>query len=172
MRKVARQLSTFESQEHWGRVVEVMGNEWRDAVSNMMPDEIAGRFLALMNPDLFADLRGPQGEPVVKVERETRLADRPEFSTELEERRGRSRDAGRERRRDRNERDERNVFVPRPKEARKGRYVHDHGRSGITPASGAPREKPAFPGLKKKWDRPFGHAKTGRAGSGKPRWKT
>ncbi len=107
MRKVTRQLSTFESQEHWGKVVEVMGNEWRDAVSSMMPDEIAARFLALMNPDLFADLRGPQGEPVVKVERAPRLADRPDFKAELEER---------------------NIFVPGAQSGRKGRYVHDHGR--------------------------------------------
>jgi ATP-dependent RNA helicase DeaD len=124
MRKVTRQLATFAAQDHWGKVVEVMGNEWRDAVSTMMPDEIAARFLALMNPDLFADLRGAQGEPVVKVERETRLADRPDFSGELEDRR----ELNRERRRERNERDDRNVFVPEAQSGKKGRYVHEHGR--------------------------------------------
>ncbi|MEN9724227.1 MAG: hypothetical protein RJB38_2213 [Pseudomonadota bacterium] len=75
IQKVAALLSRFESQENWGKVVEVMGNEWRESVSNMMPDEIAGRFLALMHPELFSG-REEQAPVPASAAREDRSAPR------------------------------------------------------------------------------------------------
>ncbi|NDD90467.1 DEAD/DEAH box helicase [bacterium] len=152
LRKVGKQLSTFTAQESWGKVVEVMGNEWRDAIAEMMPDEIAGRFLAILNPDLFSDARVSQAasqskdraETPRKQDRPMRLKDRPAFSAQLGERRG-----------------ERGGIVTR---------VGDRhaGGAGITPADGRP-SKPAFPGAYGKRKDRFG-GKDSRGG--KPRWKT
>ena len=117
-----------------------------------MPDEIAGRFLAILNPDLFSDARASQAaaqskdkaETPRKQDRPMRLKDRPAFSAQLGERRG-----------------ERGGIVTR---------VGDRhsGGAGITPADGRP-SKPAFPGAYGKRKDRFG-GKDSRGG--KPRWKT
>ena len=54
-KKVARVLSKFQEQENFSRAVELMDPSWKAAIAEMSVDEIAGRFLTLTFPDVFAD---------------------------------------------------------------------------------------------------------------------
>lgn len=69
-KKVAKVLAQFQGDLNHGRAVEIMGPEWKAALAEMNPNEIAGRFLALMYPEIFATsdvqatsaiLAGPRG---------------------------------------------------------------------------------------------------------------
>jgi len=54
VRKVAKSLELFESQQTHGRAVELMDESWKKSISGMSKEEIAGRFLALLHPEVFA----------------------------------------------------------------------------------------------------------------------
>jgi superfamily II DNA/RNA helicase len=55
IKKVTQLLEKFEAQTQFARAVELMDAEWRDVITQMMPEEIAGRFLSLMYPEIFAE---------------------------------------------------------------------------------------------------------------------
>ncbi len=60
-KKIGRVLTAFNNESNYARAVELMGLDWRDAISDLAPDEIAGRFLTLMFPDLFVDRGSDRG---------------------------------------------------------------------------------------------------------------
>lgn len=53
-KKVTALLAKFQEQAAFARAVELLGPEWKEAIAQMSPDEITGRFLSLMFPELFA----------------------------------------------------------------------------------------------------------------------
>ena len=55
LKKVAKVLSHFESQVSFPRALETMGDAWKASISKMTPDEITGRFLVMMYPEIFAE---------------------------------------------------------------------------------------------------------------------
>ncbi|MFN7685772.1 MAG: DEAD/DEAH box helicase [Oligoflexia bacterium] len=70
-KKISKILEAFSHENRYDRAVELMGLEWRDAISDLAPDEIAGRFLTLMFPDLFSE-RTAQKEESSRPERPSR----------------------------------------------------------------------------------------------------
>lgn len=78
-RKMAQILPKFSEQAMFTRALEILGDEWKTALSEMSSEEVAARFLSLMMPDLF-----------------TERAEKPRsFSNEGPPRRQESRDSGR-----------------------------------------------------------------------------
>lgn len=63
-RSVAKRLSAFMDQPFHSRAIEVMSDEWREALAGMTAEEVAGRFLTMATPDLFSDRPGHGGSPV------------------------------------------------------------------------------------------------------------
>jgi len=58
--KVAKSLSTFKEQPVPTRVVELMDADWKAAIADMSKEEITGRFLGLMLPEVFALREQPE----------------------------------------------------------------------------------------------------------------
>jgi ATP-dependent RNA helicase DeaD len=58
-RKVESALPKFVEQTWYTRALEVMSDEWKQALSAMSSEEVAARFLATMYPEVFAD-RAPE----------------------------------------------------------------------------------------------------------------
>jgi ATP-dependent RNA helicase DeaD len=58
-KKVAKLLETFKDQPYHGRVLEVMGEEWKAQLATMTPEQVAGHFLALMMPEVFSGEQKP-----------------------------------------------------------------------------------------------------------------
>lgn len=54
-KKVSKRLEEFMAQKFHSRAIEVMSEEWKSALATMTPDEVAGRFLAMMISDVFND---------------------------------------------------------------------------------------------------------------------
>lgn len=52
-RKVAQILPKFSEQAMHTRAQEIMGTEWKTLLQGMSAEEVAGRFLAMLMPDLF-----------------------------------------------------------------------------------------------------------------------
>ncbi len=70
-RKVGKHIASFMEQPFHSRAVEVMGEEWKTALANMTAEEVAGRFLAMMMPEVFNDRMGaPAAEPKMTAPRE------------------------------------------------------------------------------------------------------
>lgn len=59
LKKVAKILPSFSEQPNFNRAQEVMGEDWKNVVSNMTTEEVAARFLAMMMPDLFNEKDKP-----------------------------------------------------------------------------------------------------------------
>ena len=55
-KKTSKVLSTFLEQPHHKRATDLLDDAWKQALAAMTPEEITGRFLTLMFPDVFADL--------------------------------------------------------------------------------------------------------------------
>jgi len=55
MKKVNLMLPKFIDQKKFARASELLSAEWAEALTTMSPDEIAGRFLSMMLPDLVAE---------------------------------------------------------------------------------------------------------------------
>lgn len=51
--KVAKMLDKFSAQTTHARAIELMSSEWKDSLASMDSEEVAGRFLALMFPEVF-----------------------------------------------------------------------------------------------------------------------
>ncbi len=54
VKKVSTLLPKFQSQVQGPLAVELLDEKWREALKELPPEEIAGKFLALLMPDLFA----------------------------------------------------------------------------------------------------------------------
>lgn len=54
IKKVSALLTTFNNQPHFARVVELLSPEWRAQLAILSSEEIAGRFLGLLMPELNA----------------------------------------------------------------------------------------------------------------------
>ncbi|MEK7692354.1 MAG: DEAD/DEAH box helicase, partial [Bdellovibrionota bacterium] len=54
VKKIGKVLERFQAQTAQARAIELMGSEWKSAIEKMSREEIAGRFLALSYPDVFA----------------------------------------------------------------------------------------------------------------------
>jgi hypothetical protein len=52
-KKVAKILSQFRAQKFYPRAIELLGPEWKTAIETMPAEEIIGRFLTLMSPEVF-----------------------------------------------------------------------------------------------------------------------
>ena len=61
-KKLAKILPSFQAQEFFARAVESLDESWKTAITGMSPEEVAGRFMALMLPDIFNDNRNPATE--------------------------------------------------------------------------------------------------------------
>ncbi len=55
LRKIAKVQENFDTQGPQARTVNLMPQEWKDSLESMSKEEIAGRFLTLLLPDLFAE---------------------------------------------------------------------------------------------------------------------
>lgn len=74
-KKIAQALDSFQAQTSFGRAVELLDDKWKESLANMSPEEIAGRFLTHMYPELFNE---PVREPKVVLG----FSDRSEFQEE------------------------------------------------------------------------------------------
>lgn len=57
-KKVAQHLEKFLSQNTFNKAIEVMDEQWKSAISKMTSEEVAGRFLAAIFPEVFNE--GPK----------------------------------------------------------------------------------------------------------------
>lgn len=53
IKKAAAALTRFEAQKSYSLAMELMGDDWTRKIAEMSKEEIAGRFLTLMHPELF-----------------------------------------------------------------------------------------------------------------------
>lgn len=54
-KKVSQALTKFQAQETFARAIEIMGPEWKSSIEGMDANEITGRFLAMIFPEVFAE---------------------------------------------------------------------------------------------------------------------
>jgi ATP-dependent RNA helicase DeaD len=54
-RKVLKILGAFHEQKHWARAVELLGPDWKTVAANLPPEEIIGRFLSMLAPEIFEE---------------------------------------------------------------------------------------------------------------------
>lgn len=78
VRKVSKLLEGFQAQTNYGRAVELLDLPWIEALSEMSSEEIAGRFLALMHPEIFGEEPGKGLTVVASPAEERRSPRRPE----------------------------------------------------------------------------------------------
>ncbi len=52
-KKLEKILQSFKEQDHFEKAVELLGQDWEAAAGDMTLGEVIGRFLTLMEPDLF-----------------------------------------------------------------------------------------------------------------------
>lgn len=62
-RKVSSHLEAFKNQNFHARAVEVMGEDWKTALAGMSAEEVAGRFLNMMMPEIFNDQAHERAKP-------------------------------------------------------------------------------------------------------------
>ena len=67
-KKMGAFLPTFLEQKNFIKAVDVMDDTWKDTIAKMTPEEVAGRFLSLRFPEVFAEKPEPQA-PRVSAER-------------------------------------------------------------------------------------------------------
>jgi ATP-dependent RNA helicase DeaD len=58
-KKIAALLVKLQDQKNHMRAIEIMDENWKKALSGMDSTEIAGRFLAMLHPEVFADTGRP-----------------------------------------------------------------------------------------------------------------
>lgn len=54
-KKVAKMLPRFQAQTFFARAVEHLGDDWKTVISTMPVEEVVGRFLTMMSPEVFKD---------------------------------------------------------------------------------------------------------------------
>jgi len=58
-KKIASSLTRFTADTSYTRALEILTPAWKEAVAEMDPTEVAARFLAIANPEVFADNEKP-----------------------------------------------------------------------------------------------------------------
>ena len=53
LKKISQTLVRFQEQKSFARAIELMDKPWKDAIAQMSGDEIAGRLLSMMYPEVF-----------------------------------------------------------------------------------------------------------------------
>lgn len=102
--KIARILKSFQAQDAFTRAVSLMDTEWKTAIAEMTPEEVAGRFLFMMYPEVFVEQREPDRASAGRgaVVREPRNGDRAPgtrtFTRDPRDSRGEDRGGDRDRR--------------------------------------------------------------------------
>jgi ATP-dependent RNA helicase DeaD len=54
-KRMLKVLGQFKEQKNHQKAIDLLGEEWMSSLSEMKPEEIAGRFLVMASPDLFID---------------------------------------------------------------------------------------------------------------------
>jgi ATP-dependent RNA helicase DeaD len=54
-KKVTRILLKFQKQESYSRAVEHLGEDWEEAIRDMPMEEVIGRFMTLLSPEIFSN---------------------------------------------------------------------------------------------------------------------
>lgn len=93
LKKIARELENFKAIEGTDKALQLLDDNWKEAVANMSPQEVAARFLSEKFPWVFsASFERPQMQRTPRPEREgigaddrgagprTRFGDRKDFS--------------------------------------------------------------------------------------------
>jgi len=91
-KKISRVLTQFMDQQFQKRAMDLMGDDWNAAILDMPKNEIVGRFLALISPEVFEDrekLKANLGPMKGAINPGSRRADRSQDRSQ--ERRGRGR---------------------------------------------------------------------------------
>jgi ATP-dependent RNA helicase DeaD len=55
MKKTSKLLTQFQGQKFHARASEILGDDWKTTIAEMSPEEIVGRFVSLISPELFED---------------------------------------------------------------------------------------------------------------------
>jgi len=96
-KKVAKILPAFQAQTFFARAVEHLGDDWKAVIGSMPVEEVVGRFLTLMSPEVFKDQE--------KLKMLQQSPGRPELADRSgSDKRDRNRDRDRDRDRNRDER--------------------------------------------------------------------
>lgn len=75
LKKISGLLGTFQAQNTFQRAIELLDDQWKSEIANKSAEEIVGRFLSVLLPDVFAaketqEVQGshrPQGPRVVQA---------------------------------------------------------------------------------------------------------
>ncbi len=68
-RKVTAALTKYQAQANFARAVELMGPVWKTAIAGQSVEEVAGRFLTLMYPEVFAEPKASESNGAVVAQR-------------------------------------------------------------------------------------------------------
>jgi len=79
LKKVAKTLVAFEQNGPQGRMTELVGDDWKALVEPMSKEEIVGRFITLLHPELAG---GRESKPGLDDSRAAAPADRPSQRSE------------------------------------------------------------------------------------------
>jgi len=154
VKKVAKSQVEFEKIGPQGRMTELLGDEWKTSLEPLSKEEIVGRFITLLHPELASGKAAAKSEMGDSRPPEASSERRPERRTE-------SRSARPERRESRPERSEGRRYEPRS-EARPKREYSSAGSPGPVISSD---DRPAAPSAAPK---PFARSVTPRPAAGRP----
>lgn len=92
IKKISKILPGFQSQEFHTRAIEILDESWKTVISSMSTEEVVGRFLTMMCPDVFVDQKNPsnafgntnsreeEGRPTSKRSFSSRNSPRPRYA--------------------------------------------------------------------------------------------
>ncbi len=69
-KKMGQAFTKLLAQKHFTRAIEIMDPNWKKLVSEMATEELAGRFLSMIYPEVFADSGRPVMERTARPEEE------------------------------------------------------------------------------------------------------
>jgi ATP-dependent RNA helicase DeaD len=83
VKKLSKSLTSFQAQVKFIRAVELLDDAWREALVDMEKDEIVGRFLSILHPEVFSEreLPGLPGNPNAVARPGTKRLDGNESSS-------------------------------------------------------------------------------------------
>ncbi len=84
-KKITKVLEGFLAQTNFARATELMENPWKDALSTLTTEEVAGRFLSLMFPEVFVGINNEAPRATMSAKPQT--PQRNETQHETRERR-------------------------------------------------------------------------------------
>lgn len=82
-RKVREKLQRFNDQPYFKRALEVMDENWKEALNEMSAEDVAARFLAMMMPEIFNEPTrapspvAPKRSMAAELSRPSRTSERP-----------------------------------------------------------------------------------------------